>query len=90
MKLEFLAGLLIKALDITGARDFRGVQTRLGEVLAWRNLFWGLSDAAARNPVPWHDGAVLPNPDYGMAYRGSCRSATRGSGRSSCRTSPAG
>jgi 4-hydroxyphenylacetate 3-monooxygenase len=45
------------------------VQTRLGEVLAWRNLFWGLSDAAARNPVPWRHGAVLPNPQYGMAYR---------------------
>ncbi|OLE21862.1 MAG: Pyoverdin chromophore biosynthetic protein pvcC [Catenulispora sp. 13_1_20CM_3_70_7] len=69
VKLEFLAGLLSKALAITGTRDFRGVQSRLGEVLAWRNLFWGLADAAARNPVPWKDGAVLPNPDYGMAYR---------------------
>jgi aromatic ring hydroxylase len=69
VKLEFLAGLLSKALEITGTRDFRGVQSRMGEVLAWRNLFWGLADAAARNPVPWKDGAVLPNPDYGMAYR---------------------
>jgi aromatic ring hydroxylase len=69
VKLEFIAGLLAKALEITGVRDFRGVQTRLGEVLAWRNLFWGLSDAAARNPVPWTGGAVLPNPDYGQAYR---------------------
>lgn len=69
VKLEFIAGLLAKALEITGAKDFRGVQTRLGEVLAWRNLFWGLSDAAARNPVPWKNGAVLPNPQYGMAYR---------------------
>ena len=69
VKLEFIAGLLAKALELTGTADFRGVQTRLGEVLAWRNLFWGLSDAAARNPVPWKDGAVLPNPDYGLAYR---------------------
>ena len=69
VKLEFIAGLLAKALEITGISDFRGVQTRLGEVLAWRNLFWGLSDAAARNPVPWRNGAVLPNPNYGMAYR---------------------
>ena len=38
-------------------------------MLAWRNLFWGLADAAARNPVPWVNGAVLPNPQYGMAYR---------------------
>ncbi|MEV5573187.1 4-hydroxyphenylacetate 3-hydroxylase N-terminal domain-containing protein [Spirillospora sp. NPDC052269] len=69
VKLEFIAGLLAKALELTGTADFRGVQTRLGEVLAWRNLFWGLSDAAARNPVPWRNGAVLPNPEYGMAYR---------------------
>lgn len=69
VKLEFIAGLLAKALELTGTKDFRGVQARLGEVLAWRNLFWGLSDAAARNPVPWRNGALLPNPQYGMAYR---------------------
>ncbi|WP_051400095.1 4-hydroxyphenylacetate 3-hydroxylase family protein [Haloechinothrix halophila] len=69
VKLEFIAGLLAKALEITGTKDFRGVQTRLGEVLAWRNLFWALSDSAARNPVEWVNGAVLPNPDCGLAYR---------------------
>lgn len=69
VKLEFMAGLLAKALETTGTADFRGVQTRLGEVLAWRNLFWGLSDAAARNPVGWKNGALLPNPQYGQAYR---------------------
>ncbi|WNV84576.1 4-hydroxyphenylacetate 3-hydroxylase N-terminal domain-containing protein [Umezawaea sp. Da 62-37] len=69
VKLEFIAGLLAKALELTGTQDFRGVQSRLGEVLAWRDLFQGLSDAAARNPVPWRNGAVLPNPRYGMAYR---------------------
>ncbi|MEU4805540.1 4-hydroxyphenylacetate 3-hydroxylase N-terminal domain-containing protein [Actinosynnema sp. NPDC023587] len=69
VKLEFIAGLLAKALEITGSREFRGIETRLGEVLAWRNLFWGLSDASARNPLPWRNGALLPNPDYGMAYR---------------------
>jgi 4-hydroxyphenylacetate 3-monooxygenase len=69
VKLEFIAGLLAKAVELTGTKDFRGVQTRIGEVLAWRNLFWALSDAAARNPVPWKNGAVLPNPQYGLAYR---------------------
>lgn len=69
VKFEFIAGLLAKALDITGTKDFRGVQCRLGEVLAWRNLFWSLSDAAAANPVRWKNGAVLPNAQYGMAYR---------------------
>ncbi|WP_433241293.1 4-hydroxyphenylacetate 3-hydroxylase family protein [Streptosporangium sp. CA-135522] len=69
VKLEFIAGLLAKALEITGTADFRGVQSRLGEVLAWRNLFWAFSDAAARNPIEWKNGALLPNPQYGMAYR---------------------
>jgi 4-hydroxyphenylacetate 3-monooxygenase len=69
VKLEFIAGLLARALEITGTQDFRGVQSRLGEVLAWRNLFWALSDAAVRNPVPWKNGALLPNSRYGMAYR---------------------
>jgi 4-hydroxyphenylacetate 3-monooxygenase len=41
----------------------------MGEVLAWRNLFWGLSDAAARNPTPWRGGALLPNNQYSQAYR---------------------
>src|SRR5207248_10303387 len=69
VKLEFIAGLLAKALEATGTADFRGVQSRLGEVLAWRNMLWALSDAAVRNPIPWKNGALLPNPEYGMAYR---------------------
>jgi 4-hydroxyphenylacetate 3-monooxygenase len=69
VKLEFIAGLLLKAVEMSGTKDFRGVQSRVGEVLARRNLFWALSDAAARNPIPWKDGAVLPNTQYGMAYR---------------------
>ncbi len=69
VKLDFLAGLLLKGVEATGTKDFRGIQTRIGEVLAWRNMFWGLGDAMAQNPDPWHDGALLPNLDYGMAYR---------------------
>lgn len=69
VKLEFIAGLLAKALELNGTSDFRGVQSRLGEVLAWRNMFWALSDAAARKPVPWKNGSVLPNPECGMAFR---------------------
>ena len=69
VKMDFLAGLLLKSVEATGVKDFRGVQAQVGEVLAWRNLFWGLSDAMARTPVPWTDGYVLPNFDYGLAYR---------------------
>jgi len=69
VKLDFIAGLVLKAVDATGAKEFRGVQVQVGEVLAWRNLFWGLSDAMARTPTPWTPGYVLPNLDYGLAYR---------------------
>jgi 4-hydroxyphenylacetate 3-monooxygenase len=69
VKMDFLAGLLLKAVEATGAKEFRGVQAAVGEVLAWRNLFWGLTDAMARTPGKWVDDYVLPNLDYGLAYR---------------------
>jgi 4-hydroxyphenylacetate 3-monooxygenase len=69
VKMDFLAGLLLKAVEATGAKEFRGVQAQVGEVLAWRNLFWGLTDAMARTPMPWVGDYVLPNLEYGLAYR---------------------
>ena len=69
VKLDFLAGVLSKALRATGSREFRGVQANLGEVIAIRNLMWGLSDAMAKSPDPWENGAVQPSMLYGMAYR---------------------
>jgi aromatic ring hydroxylase len=69
VKLDFITGLLLKALEATGVKDFRGIQVRFGEVLAWRNLFWAITDAMAHTPQPWQDGAVLPNLDYGLMYR---------------------
>ena len=52
-KLDFIAGLLLKAVEASGTKDYRGVQANVGEVIAWRNLFWGLSDAMVRDPKPW-------------------------------------
>ncbi len=69
VKLEFLAGLMLKGVEATGAKDFRGVQARIGEILAWRSVFWGLVDAMVHQPKEWVNGALLPNLDYGMAYR---------------------
>ena len=45
VKLEFIAGLFSKAVEATGTKDFRGVQTAVGEVIAWANLFKGLTDS---------------------------------------------
>src|SRR5437773_380526 len=69
VKLDFLVGVIAKALRTTGADEFRGNQAMLGEIIAWRNLFWALTDAMALNPTPWVDGAVLPNVQSGSSYR---------------------
>jgi aromatic ring hydroxylase len=68
VKLEFIAGLMMQALEATGTKDYRGQQVRLGEVVAYRNLFWSLSEAMARNATPWVNGAVLPNLEAATAY----------------------
>ena len=69
VKFDFIAGLLLKAVEAAGTKDYRGVQANVGEVIAWRNLFWSLSDAMARNPRPWLGDYVLPNMDAGSAYQ---------------------
>jgi 4-hydroxyphenylacetate 3-monooxygenase len=69
VKLDFMVGVLVKALRATGADEFRGNQAMLGEVIAWRNLFWAISDAMAMNPVPWVGDTVLPNAQSGASYR---------------------
>ena len=69
VKLDFIAGLLLKAVEATGTKDFRGVQANVGEVLVWRNLFWGLSEAMVRNPKPWIGEYLLPDIEPAGAYQ---------------------
>ncbi|PID20140.1 Pyoverdin chromophore biosynthetic protein pvcC [Sporosarcina sp. P3] len=69
VKLDFISGLLIKALKANGTDQFRGVQANVGEVIAYRNMFWAMSDAMALNPNEGANGTVLPNLDYGLSYR---------------------
>jgi 4-hydroxyphenylacetate 3-monooxygenase len=69
VKLDFIAGLLAKALRTTGGDEARGNQALLGEVIAWRHLFWSLSDAMAHNPMRWKGDAVLPDLKAATAYR---------------------
>ncbi|MFL5803615.1 MAG: 4-hydroxyphenylacetate 3-hydroxylase N-terminal domain-containing protein [Roseiflexaceae bacterium] len=68
VKLEFIAGLMMQSLEATGTKDYRGQQIRVGEVISYRNLFWGLSEAMARNATPWTNGAVLPDIAAASAY----------------------
>ena len=69
VKLDFICGLLLKAVEASGTKDYRGVQANVGEAIAWRNMFWGLSDAMVRDPKPWIGDYVLPNMEPGSAYQ---------------------
>jgi 4-hydroxyphenylacetate 3-monooxygenase len=69
VKLDFFVGVLLKAIAVAGSQDLRGVQVYVGELISWRHLFWGLSEAMARTPKPWKNGYVLPNLDFGLSYQ---------------------
>ena len=69
VKLDFIAGLLAKALRATGGDEARNNQILLGEVIAWRHMFWSLSHAMVNNPQPWRGEHVLPEIGAAMAYR---------------------
>ena len=69
VKLDFLAGLLLKAIEAVGSQDQRSAQVQVGEVLAWRHTFWGLTEAMTKTPDQWVNGALQPNTEYGLAYR---------------------
>ena len=69
VKLDFITGLMIKATEMTGARSFRGVEANIGEVIAWRNMIWGLSDAMAKSGDPWTGGCILPAMEPAAAYQ---------------------
>lgn len=69
VKLDFMAGLLAKALRATGGNEFRGNQAALGELIAMGHQFWSLSGAMCRDPAPWAGEALLPNLEAALAYR---------------------
>ncbi|OLO26689.1 Pyoverdin chromophore biosynthetic protein pvcC [Alkalihalophilus pseudofirmus] len=69
VKLDFMTGLLLKATEASGTKNFRGVQAQIGEVVALRNMFWGLSTAMATDPDKGPNGLVIPNGASGAAYR---------------------
>jgi len=72
VKLDFLAGLLAKALRVTGGDGFRGNQVLLGEVISMRNMYWTITDAMVGRPDKWKDW-VLPNLDAAVTYRASAQ-----------------
>lgn len=69
VKLEFIAGLLMHAANAAGSSSLAESRTATGELLSYRNLFWGLSEAQIRAPDPWMNGGVLPGSDHGLTFR---------------------
>ncbi|MCB5363835.1 4-hydroxyphenylacetate 3-monooxygenase, oxygenase component [Pusillimonas sp. CC-YST705] len=69
VKLDFISGLLVKALQCTGTMEFRGVQAAVGEVVAWRNTVWSLTEAMISNGKPWQHDSWMPCIEAQQAYR---------------------
>ena len=69
VKIEFIAGLMLKAVEINGTQDFRGVQAAVGEVMTWRHTMRALSDAMIQASSGWMGPYVAPATEYALAYR---------------------
>jgi 4-hydroxyphenylacetate 3-monooxygenase len=69
VKLDFFCGLLLKAVEVTDTKDFRGVQASIGEAIALRHTMWSLSDSMVYRGDPWCGEYFKPNYDACLAYR---------------------
>lgn len=68
-KLEHLAALSARAVEILGTQELRGVQAALGELVAVRHAVAGMRDAMIEQAVPVGDeGAWGPGVEPAMAF----------------------
>ena len=65
VKLDFIAGLVAKALHATGGDEFRGNQAMLGEIVAWRELFWTLIERDGFEPAALDRRCAAAQPSAG-------------------------
>lgn len=69
IKLEFLCGLLARGLEANGTSGYRGVQAKLGELIGWRNLIWGITSTLCHETQPGPGGSVVPALEYATLIR---------------------
>lgn len=68
-KLEFMAGLLSRAVRANGTDAFRGVQAGVGELITMRDMIWAITTAMAHDPEPSTGDTVVPRLEYASAIR---------------------
>ena len=71
VKLDFIAGLVLKAVSVVGSSEGRSVQAAVGEkIIGWRNLFWDSvmrwPGRRFRGPADW----CFPTPSIRSLSRG--------------------
>lgn len=69
VKMDFICGLLLKAVEMSGMLGFRGVQAQVGELIGMRHNLWALNGAMAADAHPGPGGYLLPNTAYGLQWR---------------------
>ncbi len=69
VKLDFMTGLISRALETNGTDGFRGVQAELGELFAWRSLMWSITTAMCHDTRPGPGESIVPNADVSMLVR---------------------
>ena len=69
VKLEFCVGLLMKGTEASGTNQFRGVQAAIGELIAMRNVIYGLTSAMVHEPEPSIGNSVVPGLQMAAAAR---------------------
>ncbi|UQI45541.1 Pyoverdin chromophore biosynthetic protein pvcC [Streptomyces sp. HU2014] len=69
VKLDFLCGLLLKAVHSNGSDVHLGVQSGVGEALAWRHTVHALVTAMTEQTEPWAEKYVHPHLHPCFAYR---------------------
>lgn len=69
VKLDFICGVITRALEANGTAGFRGVQAQLGELMGWGSLMWALTSALALDPEEGPGGMAIPKLEFAVLVR---------------------